>query len=125
VKLGNHYFHLDSTHSDSPRDSDHYLKSDADIKKCESGHDKWEIRKPPYRFTYTIPSTLPTCNYSLGDVNMDEKLNNADVELLQDYLLNSAPLPGTDNVLADINGDNTINILDCVNLKLLINNEMF
>jgi len=124
VKLGNRYFHLDATHNDGSKiKTSHYLKSDTDIKKCASGHNTWEIEKPSYRFTYTIPSTLPSCNYSLGDVNMDGKVDNADVERLQDYLLNSTSIPNI--TLADINGDNAINILDCASLKLLINNEMF
>ena len=116
VKLGNRYFHVDPTHDDNPRDYDHFLKSDNDIKKCSSGHSSWEIGKPGNsRINYTI-SPMPACQYSIGDVNMDGKITQADVSTIQNYLLKKITLSDTAKLLADVNLDGHIDMSDAVSI---------
>lgn len=116
VKLGNRYFHVDPTHDDNPRDYDHFLKSDNDIKKCSAGHSSWKIDKPSdSRINYTI-SPMPACQYSIGDVNMDGKITQADVSTIQNYLLKKITLSDTAKLLADVNLDGHIDMSDAVSI---------
>ncbi len=114
VKLGGRYFHIDVCHDDGLGDYSHYLKSDTAIKKCESGHAKWSIYKPSYLHNYEKNVTTPACNYSLGDVNKDGKVDNADQNYLLNYIVNNKgyTIAAGDKVLADTNFDGKIDICD-------------
>ena len=115
VKLGNNYYHVDACHDDgNPVGYSHFLKSDNDIRKCSTGHSKWEISAPTHRFTYTIPSTTPACPYSVGDANRDGVIDKKDVERIQKYLLKLESLP--ESFLADANLDGKIDMSDAVTL---------
>ena len=77
VKCGNYYFHLDACHDGetSTTSYHHFLKSDADIRKCNSGHTSWVTtdagnqENPRSRINDTYPNGAPTCPYSMGDAN--------------------------------------------------------
>ncbi|MBQ9894169.1 MAG: leucine-rich repeat protein [Ruminococcus sp.] len=119
VKLGNRYFHVDSCHDgqSSTTNYSHFLKSDNDIKKCSSGHSSWKIDKPGNsRINYTL-SPMPACQYSIGDVNMDGKITQADVSTIQNYLLKKITLSDTAKLLADVNLDGQIDMSDAVSIS--------
>ncbi len=121
VKVDNRYFHLDACHDDKSYfiSNSHFLKSDADIQKCSSGHNSWIISIPQRgildlspRYDYTIPSKTPVCQYSLGDVNMDGKVNKTDANLIGKANAFLYTIP--DKTLADVNGDGTVDVDDQV-----------
>ncbi|WP_205764134.1 dockerin type I repeat-containing protein [Anaerovibrio slackiae] len=55
-------------------------------------------------------------NKILGDVNSDGKVTQADAELLVDYIGEKIACEDLDLSVADVNKDNTINIMDAVNI---------
>ena len=60
VKIGDHYFHVDPTHDDNPRDYDHFLKSDKDIESRDEWHEIWEFEIPnTSRVLHNYPSYMP------------------------------------------------------------------
>ena len=76
VKIGDHYFHVDPTHDDNPRDYDHFLKSDKDIESRDEWHEIWKFEIPnTSRVLHNYPSYMPECKYSVGDANMDGFIN--------------------------------------------------
>ncbi len=113
VRIGNRYFHVDACHDDDdPINNSHYLKSDNAIKPYGCGHDNWEIDKRTFRFNYDIPAQIPVCEYSVGDVNMDGKINKADADCISKYITFEYSIP--DITLADVNGDGTVDVDDQV-----------
>ena len=103
VKLGDRYFHIDACH-------EHFLMSDKDIKGCPAGHSKWEFASPSNtRIDYTM-SSMPTCDYSIGDANMDGSIDKKDAQLIKAYTSNKATLP--DPLLADTNFDGKVDLDD-------------
>ncbi len=76
-------------------------------------------------FTMTAPlfSVLPVSAADIssvyGDINSDGAVNTEDVELLQNYLLSSAPLSQPQKSAADICSDGKLNIFDLNALKKL------
>lgn len=117
VKIGDHYFHVDPTHDDNPRDYDHFLKSDKDIESRDEWHEIWKFEIPnTSRVLHNYPSYMPECKYSVGDANMDGFINKDDLTTIQRYLLGIEDLPGTDTVLADANLDGQIDMSDVVKL---------
>ena len=103
VKLGDRYFHIDACH-------EHFLMSDKDIKGCSAGHSKWEFASPSNtRIDYTM-SSMPTCDYSIGDANMDGSIDKKDAQLIKAYTSNKATLP--DPLLADTNFDGKVDLDD-------------
>ncbi len=119
VKLGDRYFHVDACHDDGSKIKySHFLKSDNDIMKCSAGHSKWEIKIPKNsKFTYTIPDSMPTCQYSIGDANQDGVIDKKDTDLIQKYKLGLVTL--SDPLLADANLDGQINTADAAYLAQL------
>lgn len=109
VKLGNRYFHVDVCHDDgNPVNYSHYLKSDNDIKKCNTGHGSWTL----------LGSPAPSCPYSVGDVNMDGKITVADADRICSYIAHLATIP--DTTLADVNGNGVVDISDSVAIHVMI-----
>lgn len=114
VKIGDYYFHVDPCHDDCGAGItyDHFLVSDKDIKECDKSHSTWEIATPSNsRIDYSITST-PTCEYSIGDANMDGKIDKQDLQLVRDYLSNTVTFDPSDPffLFADVNFNGKI---DC------------
>lgn len=78
VKVNGKWYHIDACHDGSydrgdkkKIEYDHFLISDRAIKEIGeeegsqagyiNGHKEWKIMKPSDRFTYTVPSSVPTC----------------------------------------------------------------
>ena len=141
VKIGKNYYHVDACHDDGENiNSGHFLVSDTYIKLNCQAHENWKITKPSSRYTYTIPVTIPTCPYTVGAVNMDERnmcaidenKNCLNAKLIQKYLLkqydvirgfiyidgnvdsNGQPIGINDETILDFNYDGTINMLDAL-----------
>ena len=62
---------------------------------------------------------LERMGYSIGDVNLDGKINMADVVDLVDFIIGGAP-EGFDKLTADVNQDGFINVTDVVDLVDII-----
>ena len=57
-----------------------------------------------------------------GDVNLDEKVNNDDLNALVDFIIGKNP-EGFYESLADLNGDEEVNAVDVVKLIDIINSN--
>ncbi|MBE6861571.1 MAG: hypothetical protein E7497_01540 [Ruminococcus sp.] len=117
VKLGGHYFHIDTCHDNKTGnnfDLDHYALSDAKLKKVCSSHDPWYVSKPTSLYNYASNKATPTCKYSIGDINKDGKVDNADQNYLLNYVVNNKgyTISASDKVLADTNFDGKVDICD-------------
>ena len=55
-------------------------------------------------------SSMPTCDYSIGDANMDGSIDKKDAQLIKAYTSNKATLP--DPLLADTNFDGKVDLDD-------------
>ncbi|SEK57185.1 leucine-rich repeat protein [Ruminococcus albus] len=115
VRVGDHYFHVDATHDDLDYPDkaigyDHFLISDTDIRKCSGGHTSWSIDAPTSRYKYTVPAEKPECLYSVGDVNLDGKINVDDADLIWYYC--NGDIDSIDLVLADANFDGKVDWQD-------------
>ena len=134
VKLGNHYFHVDTCHDDGNTIKyTHFLKSDKDLKAtCSAGHSRWKVDNPdrdtqsgpfaiyPVARYFYDDSVTPECKYSIGDLNMDTYINGDDYELLWDALTGKVKIPGGDLILADVNYDGKIDYNDLFKLFAMI-----
>ncbi len=117
VKLGGHYFHIDTCHDNKTGNDfnlSHYALSDAKLKNVCSLHDPWYVSKPTSLYNYAANAATPACNYSLGDINKDGKVDDADQNYLLNYIVGNKgyTISASDKVLADTNFDGKIDICD-------------
>lgn len=116
VKLGGHYFHIDSTWDDGENISyDHFMISDNDILD-ESSHNEWSISKPTSLHEFQNDK-LPECNYSVGDTNMDGAFSIADAVKLDRFLLGSEAEKEENAVLYDMNYDGETDVFDMIVMR--------
>ena len=134
VKLGNHYFHVDTCHDDGNTIKyTHFLKTDKQLQlTCSAGHSRWSVDNPDNQgmsesyAIYPVPryfyddSVTPVCRYPIGDLNMDTHINGDDYELLWDALTGKVTIPGGDLILADVNYDGKIDYNDLFKLFAMI-----
>lgn len=121
VKLGGHYFHVDTTWDDGDTISyDWFLKSDSELKAAGGSHEKWSLFTPSSLHSFQ-GSVLPECEYQMGDLNTDGSVDGGDLRLLQDYILGKAPVSADDIVLADLNHDGVTDVFDLISMRRLIN----
>ncbi|MBR6967324.1 MAG: leucine-rich repeat protein, partial [Ruminococcus sp.] len=135
VKLGNHYFHVDTCHDDGNTiNYTHFLKTDKQLQlTCSSGHSRWNVYNPdkqewkgvngtvyPFPRYFYDDSVTPVCRYPIGDLNMDTHINDKDYELLWDALTRKVTIPGGDLILADVNYDGKIDYNDLFKLFAMI-----
>ena len=57
-----------------------------------------------------------------GDVNLDDRVNQADVDALVDYIMGNAP-KGLNEFMSDVNRDGKVNVADVTVQTTLINNH--
>lgn len=120
VKLGDRYFHIDTCHDGSGDNTNysHYLKSTKELQLCECGHVDWNVNTPLNSkeiINYTIPK--PDCDYSLGDANMDGRVNEKDDIYIRNILLKKESVK--DPTLTDVNGDGVISMADSLMIPSL------
>ena len=120
IKLGDHYFHVDTTWDDGigvgNRRYNYFLLSDSEIKVLGEAHSSWDLYRPSNLFTYD-DGPAPLCNYMLGDLNKDGTINATDLTLLKNYLLGNGSISQGDAVLADLNFDGVVDSFDLVVLR--------
>ena len=89
VRLGDHYFHVDTTWDDGDVVTyDWFLKTDEEIKPKDSHH-LWSIGVPSslHRFQSV---RMPACEDKMGDVNLDSIVDGRDAtEILTNYAMAS------------------------------------
>lgn len=124
VKLGNQYFHVDTTWDDGDKISyEWFLKSDSEISSETSSHSKWSTAILSPLHNSDVNLFLPECKYSMGDINTDGKTNVADLVVLNRYILGNVQLDSDNYILSDLNFDGTTNSFDMVCMrKLILNN---
>lgn len=120
IKLGGHYFHVDTTWDDLDTVSDAwFLKSDKEIAEESSAHASWETRIPSALHSFQ-KSELPECRYSIGDVNMDENTNIADLVSLQRHVLGQSTIAQGDQILGDLCSDGILDGFDIIKMRRMI-----
>lgn len=122
VKIGGHYFHIDTTWDDGDDSKtcyDYFLKSDEEMKNSGSAHSQWLVTKPSplHDFQDSQSETLPECGVQIGDINEDGAIQISDVVKLEQHLLGSETLPDGDEVLADLNFDGSVDVFDLVSMR--------
>lgn len=122
IKLGNHYFHSDTTWDDSNDKEISYewfLKSDNEMKAETVSHGSWKLFAPSALHSFQ-GEELPVCAYSMGDMNTDGNVNIADLVEMNRYILNKPSENGYDVVLADLNYDGVSDAFDMVLMRKLV-----
>lgn len=119
VKLGSHYFHVDSTWDDGEEISyDWFLKSDDEL----SERDKWRLYKPSSLHSFQKES-LPVCEYRMGDVNTDGAITVADLVMTSKYILGQTSMSTDDYILSDLTFDGNTDVFDLILMRKLIVNS--
>ena len=68
----------------------------------------------------TVATELPNAMYQLGDVNMDGSITQDDGDEIMNYLGGSADFSSVQKVLADVDFDRELTILDTLNIQEII-----
>lgn len=117
VKLGGHYFHVDSTWDDGENISyNYFLRSDDDIFD-DGSHSDWTLYKPTSLHSFQEEAELPECSYSVGDTNMDGNFSIADAVQMAGFLLGSKTEKAENIVLYDMNYDGKADAFDMVLIR--------
>ena len=124
IKLGNQYFHVDTTWDDGDNISyEWFLKSDSEISSETSSHSKWSVAMLSPLHNSDDNLFLPECKYSMGDINTDGKTNVADLVILNRYILGKDQLDSDNYIFSDLNFDGTTDSFDMISMrKLILNN---
>lgn len=123
VKIGNHYFHSDTTWDDGDTIShDWFLKSDSEMIAETISHSVWNFRTPSSMHSFQ-KEILPECRYSMGDLNTDGEINMADLVLLNKYLNGQGSIHADDIILADLTYDGITDIFDLVLMRQAVINK--
>ena len=124
VKLGGHYFHIDTTWDDIDSSSisyDWFMKSDAEMKKAGGAHASWKIFKLTSLHSFQSDVT-PVCEYSMGDLNTDGEVGVSDLVKMSRYLLGKERISEEDLPLSDLDLSGNTDVFDMIKLrKALIN----
>lgn len=124
VKLGGHYFHIDTTWDDIDSEKisyDWFMKSDAELKKAGGAHGKWGIYKVTSLHSFQS-EVMPECRYSCGDLNTDGELGVSDLVKMSRYLLGKETINDEDYPLSDLDLSGSTDVFDMIKLrKLLLN----
>lgn len=116
VKIGGHYFHVDSTWDDGDTISyNFFMKSDSEIKD-DGSHSTWNAYIPTSLHSFQKNGT-PKCKYQIGDVNTDGDLNIADAVKMTQYLLNAETETADNLILYDLDFDGRIDVFDMILMR--------
>lgn len=121
IKLGNHYFHVDTTWDDGTGTGNYnygyFLLSNNEIKaKGGDSHSRWSLTTSPL-FNYEYFWPWPSADYAIGDINKDGSINSNDLTILNNYILGNGTINKGDTVLADLTFDGVIDIFDLSALR--------
>lgn len=119
VKLGGHFFHVDTTWDDGESDYNYFLKSDNEIMAETSSHSYWNLKMPSSLHSFQ-KDTMPECAYSMGDCNTDGSISVADIVKMNTYLLGTKPISADDIVLYDLDFNGKVDVFDMIEMRKLI-----
>ena len=128
VKLDKLYFHIDATSDDAygkgNRGYKRFLVSDDDLRFGGGDEYKtWYLTNkmlpsdPPTSMNYVLPQTTPVCSVTIGDVNEDGSINNADVDAILNYVCNRTKYKIKHPELADLDNNPGITAYDASVLR--------
>lgn len=116
VKLGGHYFHVDTTWDDGENIGySWFLKSDGEI-SVNNSHSKWKAYIPTSLHSFQKEGT-PECRYQIGDVNQDEEISVADLVKMSRHVLGAETVAADNTVLYDMNLDGNADAFDMVLMR--------
>lgn len=114
VKLGGHYFHIDTTWDDGDNPTtEWFLKSDSEM---TDSHGTWNAYSPTSLHSFQKEGT-PECKYQLGDVNTDGEISVADLVKMNRCLLGAETETADNIVLYDINFDGRTDVFDMILMR--------
>ncbi len=119
VKLGGHYFHVDTTWDDGESSYNWFLKSDDEMRSETSSHSYWELKTPSSLHSFQ-KDTLPECAYPMGDCNTDGDISVADIVKMERYLLGADAVSPDDFVLYDLDFSGDVDVFDMIEMRGLI-----
>ena len=114
AKLGDHWFHIDSTWDDGEEVLyDWFLKTDSEMIAAGEPHNSWRIMKPSSIHSFQR-DTLPQSTETMGDVDGNGLVNAVDASrILIAYAdICAGKEPSSDTVLSDMNFDGMISAVD-------------
>ncbi|MDE7364664.1 MAG: leucine-rich repeat protein [Ruminococcus sp.] len=121
VKIGGHYFHVDSTWDDGDSISyNFFMKSDDEI--ADDTHINYSAEKPS-SLHYFQKDGMPECSYSMGDCNMDGKISIADLVRMNQYILNKQKINADDAILYDLDFSGKIDVFDVIKMRQIVVNQ--
>ncbi|NLT09596.1 MAG: leucine-rich repeat protein [Ruminococcus sp.] len=118
AKIDGHYFHIDTTWDDYNNDMtyDWFMKSDQQFIDAGGDHASWAMKLPSDLHSFQLKK-LPPCPNPVGDVNVDGKLNIADLVSMNRYILGNGTIDPDDMVLADLDLDGSVDAFDMCMLR--------
>lgn len=117
VKIGGHYFHVDSTWDDEEDVKSYawFMRSDSEIDDGNS-HSNWKAYIPTSLHSFQKEGT-PECKYQIGDVNTDLEISAADLVKMSRVLLNAESETADNTVLYDLNFDGKADVYDMILMR--------
>lgn len=117
VKIGGHYFHVDSTWDDNGDVKSYawFMRSDGEINDGGS-HSNWKAYIPTSLHSFQKEGT-PECKYQIGDVNTDLEISIADLVRMNKVLLNAETETADNIVLYDLNFDGEADVYDMILMR--------
>ena len=117
VKIGGHYFHVDSTWDDNGDVKSYawFMRSDGEINDGGS-HNNWKAYIPTSLHSFQKEGT-PECKYQIGDVNTDLEISIADLVRMNKVLLNAETETADNIVLYDLNFDGEADVYDMILMR--------
>lgn len=114
VKLGGHYFHVDTTWDDGDNPTtDWFMKSDSEMTES---HGTWNAYIPTSLHSFQKEGT-PECKYQSGDVNTDGEISVADLVKMMRFLLGAETETSDNIVLYDLNFDGETDVFDMILMR--------
>ena len=121
VKIGGHYFHVDSTWDDGDSISyNFFMKSDDEI--ADDTHINYSAEKPSSLHAFQKDG-MPECSYSMGDCNTDGKISIADLVRMNQYILNQQKINADDAILYDLDFSGKIDVFDVIKMRQIVVNQ--
>ncbi|MDE6519385.1 MAG: leucine-rich repeat protein [Ruminococcus sp.] len=118
VKIGGHYFHVDSTWDDGDSISyNFFMKSDNEI--SDDTHINYSAEKPSSLHAFQKDG-MPECSYSMGDCNTDNEISIADLVCMNKYILNQQKISADDAILYDLDFSGKIDVFDVIKMRQIV-----
>ena len=120
IKIGGHYFHVDTTWDDSDKITDNwFLKSDNEMKSETSSHSRWDLKTTSSLHSFQS-DVMPECPYSMGDCNMDGVISVADIVKMNRYIMGADAVDTDDLTLYDLDFSGSADAFDMIKMRKLI-----